>query len=173
MTTKIINGSDIMLFVEVEKEGTKKFIPTVAAKSHKLSYKASTKTRVTKDTENSMYEEKSVKTISVSISVDGLVALDSEKADSADILQMMKRGQAVKAKYGVKNESAADSYEEGMFIIESWDQSSPAAEDASYSATLINTGEVKTVKVDPEATSQSKKSKSQTNGDTSPGAGGL
>ncbi len=145
METKVINGSDIMLFVEVTKGSTKKFVPTVAAKSHKISYKASTKTRVTKDTTNSLYEQKSVKTISVSISVDGFVAVDKDKADTMDLLRLMKTGQAVKAKYGAKEGKAGDSYEEGMFIIESWDSSSPASEDATYSATLVNTGEVNTV----------------------------
>lgn len=56
----------------------------------------------------------------------------------------MKSREAVKLKYGFAQEEAGDKYEEGLFVITSLEQTSAAGEDATYSATFENSGEVKT-----------------------------
>lgn len=142
-----VDGGAIMLYVEIGSDSDKKFVATAGAKSHKISYKATMKTRQTKDTENSLYEQKDVKTIAVTISVDGLVAVGDNRIGSKELLQMLKKGTKVKVRYGAKADALKGSYEEGLFLIESWEESSPAGDDATYSAQLVNSGAVQTVVV--------------------------
>ena len=80
VTTEIVNGSSIMLFLDGK--------PTLVAKSHKISYKSSTESVITKDVESSLYVQKMVKQIDVTISVDAFVAVPN----SGD-LQVWQKGQ--------------------------------------------------------------------------------
>ena len=139
-----IEGRDLMLFVDTSADGSSpKWTPTAAATSHQISYSGETKERVTKDTGNGTFSEKSVTKLSVSITCEALTTFNAECGFDS-LLALMKQRKPVKLKYGFTQEENSDKYEEGMFVITSLEQSSPADDDATYSATFENTGAVET-----------------------------
>lgn len=142
--TGIVEGKDIMVYVD--PAGGNSFKPTAAATSHKISYKAETKTnkRVTKDADASKWDNKQVTGMSCSISISCLVDATDNKLGYAAMLNAFKKGQAVKAKYSFTSEQNGDSYEEGMFVIASIDQDAPVEGDGTWSATLESSGEIAT-----------------------------
>ena len=130
---EIVNGSSIMLFV-----GDK---PTLVAKSHKISYKSSTESVITKDVDSSLYAQKMVKQIDVTISVDAFVAVSNNGGIVADdLVSELLKAKEVTCKYGKKDKTG--KCQEGKFIIDSIDITSQAGERATYSATLSNSGPI-------------------------------
>lgn len=133
VTTEIINGSSIMLFLDGK--------PTLVAKSHKISYKSSTESVITKDVESSLYVQKMVKQIDVTISVDAFVAVPNSGGIVAeDLVSALLKAKEVTCKYGKKDKTG--KCQEGKFIIDSIDITSQAGERATYSASLSNTGPI-------------------------------
>lgn len=134
-----------MLYIDTAVEGsqTPTYTPQAAATSHTITYTGETKERVTKDTANGAYSEKKVTKLGVSIKCEALVSFGNS-AGYDKLLSYMKDRKVVKLKYGFSQEQAGDKYEEGMFIITSLEQTSAAGEDATYSATFENSGEVTT-----------------------------
>lgn len=140
----IIEGRDLMLYINTAADAaTPTYTPQAAATSHTITYSGETKERVTKDTANGAYSEKKVTKLGVSIKCEALVSF-GDTAGYDKLLAVMKAREAVKLKYGFAQEETGDKYEEGMFVITSMEQSSAAGEDATYSATFENSGEVKT-----------------------------
>lgn len=141
----ILEGRDLMLYIDTAEEGsqTPTYTPQAAATSHTITYTGETKERVTKDTANGAYSEKKVTKLGVSIKCEALVSFGNS-AGYDKLLSYMKDRKVVKLKYGFSQEQAGDKYEEGMFIITSLEQTSAAGEDATYSATFENSGEVTT-----------------------------
>ena len=147
-TTSYLNGSDITLLVE---KGNK-WVPTLGAKSHKISSKSNSKEIVDKDTTNSLYKTKSVNSIEVTLSVDGFVKIGTadDGIIASELYALHKEGKPVKLRYGYRSNAPTDAtYEEGMFLIDSIEMTHPAKEEATYSASFSNTGEIKTVKASP------------------------
>lgn len=142
-TGNIIEGRDLMLYVEVLTGDATTYVPQAAATSHTITYTGETKERVTKDTANGAFSEKKVTKLGVSIKCEALVSF-GDAAGYDKLLDIMKKREAVKLKYGFAQEEAGDKYEEGMFVITSLEQTSAAGEDATYSATFENSGEVST-----------------------------
>lgn len=143
-TGEIIEGRDLMMFVNTASGGsTATYTPQAAATSHTITYSGETKERVTKDTKNGAYGEKKVTKLSVSIKCEALVSF-GDAAGYDKLLAVMKSREPVKLKYGFATELQGDKYEEGLFVITSLEQTSPAGEDATYSATFENTGAVET-----------------------------
>lgn len=133
-----------MLYINTATSpATPTYTPQAAATSHTITYTGETKERITKDTANGAYSEKKVTKLGVSIKCEALVSF-GDTAGYDKLLSIMKDRSAVKLKYGFAQEAANDTYEEGLFVITSIEQTSSAAEDATYSATFENTGEVKT-----------------------------
>lgn len=122
---------------------TPTYTPQAAATSHTITYSGETKERVTKDSGNGAYSEKKVTKLGVSIKCEALVSF-GDTAGYDKLLTVMKEREAVKLKYGFTQEESGDKFEEGLFVITSIEQSSAAGEDATYSATFENSGEVKT-----------------------------
>lgn len=148
--TQYLNGSDIALLLE---KGNK-WVPTLGAKSHKLAVKSATKERVDKDTPNSLYKSKEVKTLEITINVDGFVKIgtDTDGVIADELHAMIKEAKPVKLRYGYRTTPTGGAeYEEGLFIIDSFERTDPASDDATYSASFSNTGEVKTVKATPSS----------------------
>lgn len=144
-TTSYLNGSDITLLVE---KGDK-WVLTLGAKSHKISSKSNSKEIVDKDTTNSLYKTKSVNSIEVTLSVDGFVKIGTadDGITASELYALHKEGKPVKLRYGYRSNAPTDAtYEEGMFLIDSIEMTHPAKEEATYSASFSNTGEIKTVK---------------------------
>ena len=149
-TISYLNGSDITLLVE---KGNK-WVPTLGAKSHKISSKSNSKEIVDKDTTNSLYKTKSVNSIEVTLSVDGFVKIGTadDGIIASELYALHKEGKPVKLRYGYRSNAPTDAtYEEGMFLIVSIEMTHPAKEEATYSASFSNTGEIKTVKATPSS----------------------
>lgn len=139
-----IEGRDLMLYVDVSDDGLQPtYKPTAAATSHTISYSGETKERVTKDTSNGAFSEKSVTKLSVSISCEALVVFNAE-CGYDKLLGIFKSRKKVKLKYGFTQEESGDKYEEGLFVITSLEQTSSAEDDATYTATFENSGNVET-----------------------------
>lgn len=139
----IIEGRDLMLFVNTATEETPTWKAQAAATSHTVTYSGETKERTTKDTASGAYSKKKVTKLSVSIKCEALVSYGDTAGYDA-LLASYKARQEVKLKYGFAEETSGDKYEEGNFVITSLEQTSQAGEDATYSATFENSGEVKT-----------------------------
>lgn len=144
-TGDILEGRDLMLYINTSAESaaTPTYTPQAAATSHTITYTGETKERITKDTGNGAYSEKKVTKLGVSIKCEALVSF-GDAAGYDKLLSVMKTREAVKLKYGFAQEAAGDKFEEGLFVITSIEQSSAAGEDATYSATFENSGEVVT-----------------------------
>lgn len=143
-TGDIIEGRDLMMYINTAADGgAATYTPQAAATSHTITYSGETKERITKDMASGAYGEKKVTKLSVSIKCEALVSFGDE-AGYDKLLEVMKNREAVKLKYGFSNEESGDKYEEGLFVITNLEQSSPAGEDATYSATFENTGPVET-----------------------------
>ena len=139
-----IAGRDMMLYVDTSNgEGEPTYQPTAAATSHTISYSGETKERVTKDTANGAFSEKSVTKLSVSITCETLRVFNAD-AGFEKLLEIFKSRKPVKLKYGFAQEETSDKYEEGMFVITSLEEQSPADDDATVSATFENSGAVET-----------------------------
>lgn len=139
-----IEGRDLMLFVDTAGDsGVPQWKATAAATSHTISYSGETKERVTKDTANGAFSEKSVTKLSVSITCEALTVFGAEIGFDK-LLELMKARKPVKLKYGFAAAESNDKHEEGKFVITSLEQNSPADDDATYSATFENCGLVET-----------------------------
>lgn len=140
----VVNGSDIVLFINTSEDNASPNYEAVAAcTSSKISYKSGTKTRATKDAKNSLFKAKTVNSVDVNISVEAFVFIDS-KFTYSELRKKIKKGELVKLKYGFEEEQTGDEYEEGMFVIDSLDMNNPAQEDSTFSAQFSNSGEVET-----------------------------
>ena len=147
-TAGYVDGSELMLFVDTSTGGaTATYKPTLAAKSHKVSYKTSTKEIVTKDTVGGKWKHRSVSSVDVSISVDALTRVGeaTNGVSDTELMKMLKDAKSVKLRFGFKASSTGDTCEEGLFVVTALDQTSNAGEETSYSATFENDGEVKTI----------------------------
>lgn len=139
-----IEGRDLMVFVDTSGgSGAPTWTKTAAATSHTISYSAETKERVTKDTENGAFSQKSVTKLSVSISVEALTTYQAD-CGFKSLLKMFKERKPVKLKYGFATDEGTEEHEEGLFVITSLEESSPADDDATYSASFENSGNVET-----------------------------
>lgn len=143
-TGDILEGRDLMLYINTaEPDATPAYTPQAAATSHTITYSGEAKERITKDSAGGAYSEKKVTKLGVSIKCEALVSF-GDTAGYDKLLSIMKKRDAVKLKYGFAQEQANDKFEEGLFVITSLEQTSSAAEDATYSATFENSGEVTT-----------------------------
>lgn len=140
--TGYIHGSDMLLSVGEEALGH--------SKSCEIQNQAETKERATKETSNTgKWKEKSVTALSVSVSSEGF-SFYGDKLGYDALLKMWEQGKPVTLKYAHRGEEAT-KYRTGQFIITNLTENAPADDDATYSISMENTGEVKTVEVVPEA----------------------
>ena len=133
----IVEGRDLMLYVNTaETNENPTYKAQAAATNHTITYSGETKKRVTKDTSNGAFSN---------VKSDCLVSI-GDAAGWEKLLAVFKSRKPVKLKYGFAAEEQGDSYEEGMFVITSLEQTSSATDDAQYSATFENDGAVETKK---------------------------
>lgn len=71
---------------------------------------------------------------------------------ATEIQELFKKGKPIKLRFGYRETKEGATYEEGMFIIDSFEVTTPAKEESTYSASFSNTGEVKTVAQDASST---------------------
>ena len=142
----IVEGRDLMLYVNTaETNENPTYKAQAAATNHTITYSGETKKRVTKDTSNGAFSNVKVTNLGVTIKSDCLVSI-GDSAGWEKLLAVFKSRKPVKLKYGFAAEEQGDSYEEGMFVITSLEQTSSATDDAQYSATFENDGADETKK---------------------------
>lgn len=137
--SEIMNGNDLLLYVNVGTDSALEFVAVAHASSHKYSLKAETKERVTKDT--GKWRKKTVSGLSASVTTENLVSYNAEYGYK-ELLAKSKTGTPVMLAFGQNIE--AGSYEKGLFVITSIDQDSKAGEDVTMSVSFENSGEVTT-----------------------------
>lgn len=139
---EVMDGRDLMLYIDTSgNAATPKWEAQALATSHTITYSSETKERLTKDSPGGN-PEKRITSVKVQIKADALRAF----GDSAKVLLLaaMKAKKNIKLKYGFTAEATGDSYEEGMFAIDSLEETSQAGEDVTYSAQFSSSGEVVT-----------------------------
>lgn len=157
----VVEGNDLMLYVNTAAAGssTPTWEATAHATSHSIAFSVGTKERKTKTT--GKWSKLIVTGNSCEIKCEALVAYKDGYGYS-DLKKLHKAGTPVMLKFAHVELAAQDEYEEGEFLITNIDESSGAGEDATYSATFKNHGEVVT-KTQPAASGQSE----QADGDQS------
>lgn len=117
----------------------------------KVTTSAETGERVTKEASAGKWKEKYVKTISETISVDGLVLVDgdTETPTYDQLKQAMEAGMPITLNYNLREGSTrtgktAGGYQ-GKYICTSLDLDAQAGDDAKYSAQFENSGAVAAV----------------------------
>lgn len=133
-----VNGSDLLLTI-----GGK---PVGHCTTHTTTFNSETKERAVKpvasaDLASGLWKGKGVTGLSVSISFEGLRFYTETEGGFKSILSAWKEGQPV-AVTAFEREEDSTPYLSGNFVIASLEEATPAQDDATYSGTLENSGEV-------------------------------
>ena len=144
MDTGYQHGSDMLVGIV----SGDKFSPLGHSKTCTITNSAETKERAVKPTlrekkeaaNPGMWKEKSVSSLAVSISAEGFKFYGDEMGYDK-LLEMWETGEAVKVRYALRGEEKT-KYREGDFIIMSLEEQNPGDDDASYTISLENSGQV-------------------------------
>jgi predicted secreted protein len=136
--TGYVNGSDLLIKIGGKAVGH--------CTSHTLTFSSETKDRAVKPLasatiSSSLWKGTGVTGLTVSISADGLRNYDETEGGFKSLLAAWATGQPVQV-VAFERESDATPYLSGNFTITSLDETSPAQDDATYSISLDNDGEV-------------------------------
>lgn len=143
--TGYVNGSDLLLSLSSSASGTFKAFGHCT--SHTCTFSSETKERAVKPAASvttlgaGLWKDKSVNGLSLQIKGDGLRYYGEAENGFKDLLGLWKTGALVYAKAFVRSNDTAP-YLSGAFVISSVEQTGGAGEDATYSVTLDNSGEV-------------------------------
>lgn len=137
MEENYINGSDLLLKVAGK--------PVGHCTSHKLTFNTESKERAvkpvaTKSKSAGKFKDKSVTGLSISISFEGLRFYNETENGFEQISASWGAGEPVDVE-AFRREEDSSPYVKGSFVIDSIEENSPAAEDATYSGSLSNNGE--------------------------------
>lgn len=134
-----VNGADVLLAVGGKAIGH--------CTTHTTTYNTETKERAVKPAASvayaaaSLWKEKGVTGLSVSINFEGLRNYGETEGGFKALLNAWKTGQPVTVTAYERDESSSP-YLSGSFVITSLEASNPAQDDATYSGTLENNGVV-------------------------------
>ena len=134
-----VNGSDLLVMVGSKAAGH--------CTTHTATFSTETKDTAVKPAASvaagstSLFKNKRVSGLSVQVKADGLVFSGETESGFKDILAAWKAGTPVALKL-FKRGGDATPYCSGNFIISSLENTAPAGEDATYSATFDNDGAV-------------------------------
>ncbi len=136
--TGYCNGSDMLLYI-----GSK---PIGHCSTHSVTVNSYTKDRAVKPVasvskSSGRWKEKGVTGLCVSISAEGLVFYQEAENGYKSCLAMVAAGQSVAVKCMERGNSTTP-YLSGNFVISSLERTDPAQDDATYSISLENDGEV-------------------------------
>lgn len=107
----------------------------------KISYKAETGTRKTKEQAAGKWNEKYVKSLGCTVTASGFVHEDDADNSIATLRAAFKNATPVTASWAYRDGTGIDG---GQFIITSLDHEGKAGDDETYSITLENSGAVTT-----------------------------
>lgn len=105
----------------------------------KISYKAETGTRKTKEQAAGKWSEKYVKSLGCTVTASGFVHEDDDNNSIDALRAAFKNATPVDASWGYRGSQATDG---GKFVITSLDHEGKAGDDETYSITLENSGAV-------------------------------
>ena len=133
-----VNGSDLLVSIGGKAAGH--------CTTHTTTYNSETKERAVKPKSTApasagLWKEKSVTGLSVQVKVEGLRFYGEDEAGMKEILAKWKAGATVELK-GFARSADETPYMSGNFIVSSLEESAPAGDDTTYSATFDNSGEV-------------------------------
>ena len=130
------NGSDMLVYVNGEAVGhcsTHTVTCSSATKEHAVKPVASAPMA------NSLWTDKTVSGLSLSIKADGLVFYGETEGGYKKLLALWKAGKPVKVKCMERGDSPKP-YLECACVISSLERTDPAQDDSSYSVSLENAG---------------------------------
>lgn len=136
--TGYCNGSDMLLYIGGKAVGH--------CTTHTTTINSETKDRAVKPVASKgisagLWKNKSVVGLSVSISAEGLVFYQETESGYKSCLAMITKGQSVEVKC-MERESTDTPYLLGKFVVASLERTDAAQDDATYSISLENDGEV-------------------------------
>ena len=136
--TGYCNGSDMLLYVGGKAVGH--------CTTHTTTINSETKDRAVKPAANKsisagLWKGKGVVGLSVSISAEGLCFYEEAENGYKQVLAMISAGKSVDVKC-MERENSDTPYLTGKFVIASLERTDPAQDDATYSISLENDGEV-------------------------------
>ncbi len=142
--TGYCNGSDMLLFVAGKAVGH--------CTTHTTTVNAETRERAVKPVASAsisagLWKGKTVVGLSVSITFEGLCFYQETESGYKEMLAAIKAGQPVAVKCMEREDSEVE-YLSGNFVMASLERTDAANEDATYSGSLENDGEVE---LDPTA----------------------
>lgn len=147
--TGYVNGSDLLASIDGKACGH--------STSHTTTYSSETKDRAVKPaaSESSgkgLWKDKTVTGLSVQVKCEGLRFYSETETGLKELLSKWKVGGMIELK-GFHRGGDAAPYMSGSFVISSIEESAPAGEDTTYSATFDNSGpvEIDETKVDGSA----------------------
>ena len=94
------------------------------------------------------WTEKNVSKLTVSISAEGFSFYDETEAGYEQLFKLWDEAVPVQLKYAHRGEEATKYYS-GNFVISNLQETSPAGDDATYSVSFENSGQVKAFPVTP------------------------
>ncbi len=130
------NGSDMLLYIEDVAIGH--------CTSHKMTCSSETTDHAVKAPADdpitaSLFKEKTVIGLSISISTDGLVFYGEKEAGYAKLFKAWKTGKPVTAKC-MERETSDKPYFKGSVIIDTLERTDDAGTDSTYSESFSNNG---------------------------------
>ena len=136
--TGYCNGSDMLLYLGGKAVGH--------CTTHTTTINSETKDRAVKPVASKgisagLWKNKGVVGLSVSISAEGLVFYQETESGYKNCLSMIAKGQSVEVKC-MERENTDKPYLSGRFVVASLERTDAAQDDATYSISLENDGEV-------------------------------
>ncbi len=136
--TGYCNGSDMLLYINGKAVGH--------CTTHTTTINSETKDRAVKpvaakSVSAGLWKNKGVVGLSVSISAEGLVFYQETETGYKSCLALIGKGQSVDVKC-MERENTDKPYLSGKFVIASLERSDAAQDDATYSISLENDGEI-------------------------------
>lgn len=138
--TGIVEGSDLLLYVNKGTGEVPAFIPIAHSTSHTVTTSGEAKKRKTKDTAGA-FDHQKVTSLSQQIKCEALKSYDGY--GYFELKDLMLKRESVLLKFAPKEDTVTGKYEEGMYCITSLEQTAAAGEDATFSVTFDNDGEFK------------------------------
>ncbi|MCR5841958.1 MAG: phage tail protein [Bacteroidales bacterium] len=136
--TGYCNGSDMLLMVGGKAIGH--------CTTHTTTINSETRERAVKPVQSAsisagLWKNKTVVALSVQITFEGLCFYQETESGYKEMLAAVKNGEHVAVKCMEREDSEVE-YLSGNFVVSSLERTDPASDDATYSGTLDNDGEV-------------------------------
>jgi predicted secreted protein len=142
----IINGSDILVHVNVGTEELPEWKPVAHQTSCSVSNSSTTKERTTKA--SGLWKGKKVTGLATSIKCDALASYDAD-GGYAKMHELWIAAKELLIRYALVDTAGKDYYE-GKFVITALERNDPAQDDSTMSVTFENSGAI-TPKTSPAA----------------------